>query len=650
MKAISTLAEGRGGMRRWWPLAAAVLLGLVLWLGGRALLANEAVRGWMYGVTGEEDAWEGAKGVVALTLLDLGGDDLELAPLAVEAHASVRPVGVNTFLQLEPDPAVVRRSFELMRDAGVGWARQHFPWEDIEIHGQGDYEDRRNDPPRSAWDKYDRIVQLSEDYDVQLLGRLDDPPAWAYDDPDSEGPQKGPPSRLTDWASFVGEVVGRYCGRVRYWQLWNEPNIYPEWGERDVDPRGYVDLLAVGATAAREACSDVVIVSAALAQTTEAGGRNMDDLAYLQALYDAEWAPHFDVLAAQAFGLWTGPTDRRVSRDRANFPRLLLTRDVMVRAGDAHKAIWITEFGWNSVPDTLDAPYGRVDEATRAEYTREAYERIADEWPFVGAAFLWYLRRPTFEWHERPEGWFRLVDPDWTEAPSMAALREVGLRPPVLRRGRHEVSAPGISYSGVWRAVPPPDVGAARARVGSKGAEAQITFRGTGYRLVRVGSGSGDSSDEGVAGAEVTASDGVTGTVSATAALSTTLFVVLDGESETFVLDSAQDVVAADGLDDDFHTLILRVDGGELALDEVVIEAPEPGNPLGPVYALLAVVTLGFLAAVAGAVWIWRGRGRPVAQDELESQPSPSTQGTEAPQRARDTQQAEEADADRGAE
>jgi hypothetical protein len=427
---------------------------------------------------------------------------------------------------------------------------------------------------------------------------------------------------------------------VRYWQLWNEPNIYPEWGERDVDPRGYVDLLAVGATSAREACSDVVIVSAALAQTTEAGGRNMDDLAYLQALYDAEWAPHFDVLAAQAFGLWTGPTDRRVSRDRANFPRLLLTRDVMVRAGDQDKAIWITEFGWNSVPDTLDAPYGRVNEATRAEYTREAYERIADEWPFVGAAFLWYLRRPTFEWHERPEGWFRLVDPDWTEAPSMAALREVGLRPPVLRRGRHEVSAPGISYSGVWRAVPPSDVGAARARVGSKGAEAQITFRGTGYRLVRVGEESGASINQGVDGGEATASDSVT----ETAALSTTLFVVLDGESETLVLEGAQDVVAADGLDDDFHTLILRVDGGELALDEVVIEVPEPGNPLAPVYALLAVVTLGLLVAVAGAVWVWRGRGRPLAHDEQ------ATQQVADPQPSQSAQQAEEADADRGAE
>ena len=34
--------------------------------------------------------------------------------------------------------------------AGFKWLRQEFPWEDIEIHGKGDYEDRRHDPARSA--------------------------------------------------------------------------------------------------------------------------------------------------------------------------------------------------------------------------------------------------------------------------------------------------------------------------------------------------------------------------------------------------------------------------------------------------------------------------------------------------------------------
>ncbi len=612
---MSEVAEVRKpSFRRWWPLMAVAILIAMLVGGVAAALRAEGVQRWLRDATGEESVWEGAKGAVALALLDLGGDDLELAPMDVEAHASVRPVGVNTFLQLEPDPAVVRRSYELMRDAGVGFARQHFPWEDIEIHERGDYEDRRNDPPRSAWDKYDRLVQLSEDYGVQLLGRLDDPPAWAYDDPESEGPQKGPPSDLTAWADFVEAVVGRYCGRVRYWQLWNEPNIYPEWGERDVDPGGYVDLLAVGATAARAACADVVIVSAALAQTTEPGGRNMDDLAYLQALYDAEWSPHFDVLAAQAFGLWTGPTDHRASRDRANFPRVTLSRDVMVRNGDAHKAVWITEFGWNSVPEGRDAPYGRVSEEVRARYTLEAYERIADEWPWVGASFLWFLRRPTFEWHERPEGWFRLVDPDWTESPSMAAIREIGLRPPVLQRGRHEVNAPALGYTGAWRREPPEGRGGEQLRVGSRGAELQAPFRGTAVHIVArfpdaVDGAVGAGATAGVSDTRSAGDAADTASLAASDTVSATIFAVLDGESQTAVLTPSQPELSLAGLDNDFHILILRVDGGELPLDEIRVEAPVPPHPLRALYGWLAGLAAATIAVVGLAIIAW-GRGR----------------------------------------
>ena len=63
----------------------------------------------------------------------------------------------------------------------------------------------------------------------------------------------------------------------------------------------------------------------------------------------------------------------------------------------------------------MPAPYGRVDEQKRAEYTALAYRRIAEDWPWIGNAFLWYLRRPDWEWHRRPEGYFRVLEPDWRE-------------------------------------------------------------------------------------------------------------------------------------------------------------------------------------------------------------------------------------------
>ena len=56
------------------------------------------------------------------------------------------------------------------------------------------------------------------------------------------------------------------------------------------------------------------------------------------------------------------------------------------------KPIWISEMGWNVVPEGMEARFGRVTEEQQARYTVEAYERIQAEWPWVGVANTWFLK------------------------------------------------------------------------------------------------------------------------------------------------------------------------------------------------------------------------------------------------------------------
>ena len=460
-------------------------------------IQSPAMRNWLWETTGEADLVEGLKGTVALALLQSEGQPLQLEPERPIDHLGMAPFGVNTFFQLEADPDTVRRAMAMLRDAHITWARQQFPWEDIEIHGRGDFEDRRNRPYRSAWTKYDRIVQEAANHRIRLLVRLDDPPDWAFAVPQAAG-EKGPPDDYADYAAFVSAVAERYCDKVRYYQLWNEPNIFPEWGNRDVDPAGYAKLLQASAKALREACPGAVVVSAALAQTTEPGGKNMDDLKYLDALYEAGWQNDFDVLAVQAFGLWTGPTDRRVSPDRANFARPQLARDIMVRRGDPDKAVWITEMGWDSPPlfipapdapptatqtagTPMPAPYGRVSEEERGRYTARAYQRILEEWPWAGVGFTWFLRRPNREWHTRPEGYFRLVEPEWQPLPAFDAMADAAGAVPALYRGRHHPDDEALRYAGPWRNAPLE--GTVEQRVLARDAEVAFDFVGNGLTL-----------------------------------------------------------------------------------------------------------------------------------------------------------------------
>jgi len=401
----------------------------------------------LYYWTGEEDFAAQLKG-----LSDLAADQmrprLHTAPDIPAAHSGVNPFGVNVFLEQEPDPAVREEAVRMASEAGFHWLRQEFPWEDIEIHGKGDFEDRRHEPHRSAWAKYDHIVGLAEKYDMELIVRVSNPPAWSRAQGNDVGAY-APPDDYQDFADFVAALVSRYKGRVRYYQLWNEPNIYPEWGSYAISPEDYARLLCLAADAAQAADPDVVIINGAMASTivldpaAAPPGNALNDFLFMQRLYDAGAADCFDIVAIQGYGLWSGPTDRRMNPRVLNFSRPLFMRDLMVANGDAHKPIWISEMNWNAAPDDVpDKRFGQVTPEQQARYLVEAYERIQKEWPWLGVANVWYLKRPDDAWKRegKPEYYFRLLEPDLTPTQAYDALKtyaSAAAGAPIMHPGAH---------------------------------------------------------------------------------------------------------------------------------------------------------------------------------------------------------------------
>jgi len=404
--------------------------GLLL-CGGLALLllALSPSRQLLWSLTGESDYLPQIKG-----LSDLAGGmlrpSLEPAPQEVGEHAGVSPFGVNVFLEQEVETVKREQAVQLAAQAGFRWLRQEFTWEDIEVHGKGDFEDRRHEPARSAWEKYDHIVALAEQYDLKLIVRISNPPAWSRVEGNDAG-SYAPPDSDQDFADFAGAVAARYKGRVRYYQLWNEPNIYPEWGNATIDPEAYVELLKAGAESIRAVDPDAVIIAGALAATvdldgTTVPGRSFSDLLFLQRMYDAGAAPFFDVMATQGYGLWSGPTDRRMHPRVMNFGRPQYIRDLMVANGDGHKPIWISEMNWNAAPEEVEPRYGRVSLEEQAANLPLAYDRIRNDWPWLGVANVWYLKRATDLWeqNQQPEAYFRLVAPDFTPQPVYLSMKE----------------------------------------------------------------------------------------------------------------------------------------------------------------------------------------------------------------------------------
>lgn len=438
---------------------------------------------WGFSLTGEEEPLAQLRGMVQLAL-NLTHPPLALEPYAEINYNGVNPFGINTFLHLEVEPQKREETLRLIAAAGFRWIRQEFPWEDIEIHGRGDFVDRRNDPNGiDAWAKYDHIVDLAECYNIQIIARLSSPPDWSRAAGDANGPF-APPDDFDDFARFAATVAARYRGRVRFYQVWNEPNIYPEWGEQPVDPEAYTDLLCRTYRAIKAADPQAVVLSGPLAPTVELSGRNLSDYIFLQRMYDAGAAACFDVLSVQGYGLWSGPTDRRTRPFVVNYARPLLIRDIMVRNGDAHKAMWISEMNWNAAPPDVEPRYGRVTLEQQANYARLAYQRAQEEWPWVGVVAFWYFKRPDDEWlrERRPEAYFQMADHDFNLMPVYYTMREYANQPPVMYKGNHWADHWAVAYGAGWSPWPD-EQGRGRQAVEGAG-PVTFTFAGTSLEIV----------------------------------------------------------------------------------------------------------------------------------------------------------------------
>lgn len=405
--------------------------------------------------------WLGLKVVVSHRYLHQGvvyGEPPDI-PLA-----SVYPLGVNVSLEQYEREEDLRSALGLARKGGFHWIRQHFPWAQIEPE-RGDY----------SWEKWDRIVALAQEYGLTLIAVLDTSPLWARAPMDNENPY-APPTDFADYNTFVSAFASRYGSQIDYYEIWDEPNIYPHWGERYVHPLAYVHLLQGAYGAIKGADSSAFVLSAGLAPNVEPGGRNMSDLLFLQEMYEAGAKGYFDILAIKPYGFWSGPEDRRLDPNATNFSRAVLLRQVMLRNRD-NKAVWAVEFGWNSLP--LDwvgepPPWGSDTEEVQAKRTMEAIRRASDEWPWLGVMALMHLQ-PNAPPDDPVHG-FALLDESFSSRLTYQEVASWAAQGVPASPGHHPADSWAAQYEGRWKKT------ALSAMEGS--GRLDFSFRGNGLDLI----------------------------------------------------------------------------------------------------------------------------------------------------------------------
>lgn len=225
------------------------------------------------------------------------------------------PYGVCSHLGGGEEHDQMPKNLELMKAAGIAWARADFSWSGVE-RKQGEW----------TFDRLDRVVDETNRVGLQVLPILNYDVAWAT--PAFQ--------HLDAWLEYVRRVVERYRDRIRYWEVWNEPNLEGFW---KATPSGadYATLLRETYKTIKAIDPELVVLYGGLA------GVPID---YFEASLDAGAGEFFDVVNIHPYrgGLTTEQAIRRFEKDIAQFTEALAKRNV------APKPVWITEMGWATPP------------------------------------------------------------------------------------------------------------------------------------------------------------------------------------------------------------------------------------------------------------------------------------------------------------
>jgi len=313
------------------------------------------------------------------------------------------PFGVLEFLPWNqawnnykyPDDQALEKAILLMHDAGVGWIRLDFLWEDIEAK-EGSFD----------FTKYDNIVKLLEREGIHILGILHYSTDWAS----SCGKWNCPPKDNALFVNYVTKVIARYKKQVKYWEIWNEPDSPAYWKVQD-GLKSYCQLLKEVYIAAKKIDPDCKILNGGLA----------NGLSSVNQLYDNGAGGYFDILNIHFF---QNPLlGKNAIAAVATYPKLVYK--VMARNGDKDKKIWITEIGCPGVnPDLKVSNWWlgeNPSEDQQEAWVTAVYNELLKN-PQVEKIF-WAFFRDTKKHWDNGIDYFGLIRWDFSKKPSFYAYQ-----------------------------------------------------------------------------------------------------------------------------------------------------------------------------------------------------------------------------------
>ena len=225
------------------------------------------------------------------------------------------PFGVCLHLDGYEEYSQMPQNLRMAQEAGIRWIRCDFSWGSVE-GTQGNWN----------FDRWDRVVEEAEKLGLNLFVPL------LYDMPWARPAYK----HLDAWLTYVEKVVTRYKGKVRCWEIWNEPDLYPRFWDRYEDGENYALLLKATYQKIKEIDPGSTVVHAGTAGIP---------MSYIEKSFAAGSGSYFDKMAVHPYRPLLNTWEATL-RFKDDIDRL---RALMSKYKIDHKDIWFTEMGVSSM-------------------------------------------------------------------------------------------------------------------------------------------------------------------------------------------------------------------------------------------------------------------------------------------------------------
>lgn len=216
------------------------------------------------------------------------------------------PFGMGIYLGQRWSSADQELPAQIAEDIGVKWMRDEFNWGHLEP-----------EKGKWNWERFDHSVDTATKHGISIFGLLCYWAPWA-----KPHTQEG----INDYCNYVRTVVGRYKDRIKYWEIWNEPNIGFWTGTTEQ----YATLMKAAYDAVKDVDPNAKVIGCCTAGT---------DLRFIEKVFQCGGYDKMDILSIHPYRYPPTP-------EETDFVGEMKKADALVRKYGSPKPIWITEMGW----------------------------------------------------------------------------------------------------------------------------------------------------------------------------------------------------------------------------------------------------------------------------------------------------------------